>query len=344
MPAASSASVVIEPSMTVSYNLLAPSHKCGALPDSAAPEYHVPRDLVPDDRHLVVHDRAGARLPFSRGIMATSLLATGLATAEAYRMATLLYETLRADAIREIEADELVTRAHALLAEQQGAPVAARWLAWRHAKRVRRPVVISICGAPGVGKSTVATRLAVRLEITRIVTTDTIREVLRTVIPRAVLPELHASSYELVDLHAAMPFAGFDRQGAAVAAATDAVVGRLCTEQRSTLVEGIHVAPGHLSRTAPGHPTGPVVIERLIIEPEEDTHRERLLHRSQVEPLRRGDRGLAEFPIIRAIQDHLVQQAVAGGVPIIDPTGLADLTQSIVDEIVRHTDEDADAG
>jgi 2-phosphoglycerate kinase len=69
-----------------------------------------------------------------------------------------------------------------------------------------------------------------------------------------------------------------------------------------------------------------------------------LLHRSQAEPLRRGHRGLAEFPVIRAIQDHLAEQAVAGGVPIIDPTGLADLTQSIVDEIVHHTDEVADAG
>ena len=304
----------------------------------------MPRDLVPDDRHLVVHDRAGARLPFSRGIMATSLLATGLATAEAYRLATLLYETLRTDAVHEIEADELVARAHALLAEQQGPAVAARWLAWRHAKRVRRPVIISICGAPGVGKSTVATRLAVRLDITHIVTTDTIREVLRTVIPAAVLPELHASSYELVDLDAAMPFTGFDRQGAAVAAATDAVVGRLCTEQRSTVVEGIHVAPGHLSRTAPAHPTGPVVIERLIIEPDEGIHRERLLHRSQAEPLRGGHRGLAEFPVIRAIQDHLVEQAVTGGVPIIDPTGLADLTQTIVEEIVHQPDEVADAG
>ncbi|HSM33447.1 MAG TPA: AAA family ATPase [Anaerolineae bacterium] len=303
----------------------------------------MPRDLVPDDRHLVVHDRAGARLPFSRGIMATSLLATGLPTAEAHRMATLLSEALRADEIQEIEADELVARAHALLAEQQGATVAARWLAWRHAKRVRRPVVISICGAPGVGKSTVATRLAVRLEITRIVTTDTIREVLRTVIPRAVLPELHASSYELVELEATMPFAGFDRQGAAVAAATDAVVGRLCTEQRSTLVEGIHVPPGYLSRTAAAHPTGPVIIERLIIEPDEDTHRERLLHRSLAEPQRGGERSLSHFRVIRAIQDHLVEQARAGGVPIIDPTGLADLTQSIVDEIVHHTAEDADA-
>ena len=213
----------------------------------------VPSDLLPDRGHLVVHDRAGARLPFSRGIMATSLLATGIGTAEAYRLASLLYGRLESDGRREIEADDLVALTHELLVAEASDGIAARWLAWRHAKRVHRPVVVAICGAPGVGKSTVSTRLAVRLEISRIVTTDTIREVLRTVIPAAVLPELHASSFELVRHDSGAGFAGFDRQAAAVAAASDAVVGRLCTEQRSSIVEGVHVVPGFLTRSATPH-------------------------------------------------------------------------------------------
>lgn len=300
----------------------------------------MPRDLVPDEGHLVVHDRAGARLPFSRGIMATSLLATGLATSDAYRLATMLYEELRAEDVREIEGDELADRAHTLLLAQAGEAVAARWRAWRHVKDVRRPIVLAISGAPGVGKSTIATRLAVRLEIDRIVTTDTIREVLRTVIPAAVLPELHASSFELVDLETATPFAGFDRQADAVGAAVNAVVTRLCIEQRSSMVEGIHSAPGCLTRSVGDHPTRPIVIERLIVEPDAALHQERLIHRSHAEPLRRGDRGLAEFATLRAIQDHLIEQAERSGVPVVDTAGLGELTQSIVDEIVRLTSED----
>lgn len=303
----------------------------------------MPRDLLPEDEHLVVHDREGARLPFSRGIMATSLLATGMATVDAHRLASMLYQELRADGRREIEADELVGRAHDLLVAQAGPTVASRWLAWRHAKRVHRPIVLAICGAPGVGKSTIGTRLALRLDITRIVTTDTIREVLRTVIPDTVLPELHASSFELVDIEASSPFAGFDRQASAVAAATRAVVERLATEQRSSIVEGVHVPPGYLSRTASGHATEPVVIERLIVEPDAELHRERLIHRSHAEPLRRGERMLDEFATIRAIQDHLIEQAAASGVQIIDLGGLGELTQSIVDEIVHHTSEGEDA-
>ncbi|MEX1295045.1 MAG: hypothetical protein AB1Z67_02630 [Candidatus Limnocylindrales bacterium] len=300
----------------------------------------VPRDLVPDDTQLVVHDRADSRLPFSRGIMATSLLATGLATAEAYLLATALYEELRADGRREIEADDLVERASAMLEQRAGPVVASRWRAWRHAKRVRRPIVVAIAGAPGVGKSTVATRLAMRLEITRIVTTDTIREVLRTVIPHTVLPELHASSFQLIDLAAAEPFSGFDRQGGSVAAATSAVVARLCIERRSSVVEGIHALPGYLTSAVASHATRPVVIERLIIEPDAELHRERLAHRARTEPLRGGQRGLEQFPIIRAIQDHLVEAAEANGVETVEPAGLGELTQSVVDEIVRATAAD----
>jgi 2-phosphoglycerate kinase len=303
----------------------------------------MPRDLLPDESHLVVHDRAGAFLPFSRGIMATSLLATGMPTAEAYRLASLIVEQLRAEGRRQIEADDLVELTHELLGREADAGIATRWLAWRHAKRVNRPVVLAMCGAPGVGKSTVATRLAVRLEITRIITTDTIREVLRTVIPATVLPELHASSFQLVELDRPSAFAGFDRQADAVAAGTDAVVGRLCTEQRSSIVEGVHLAPGHLTSSITSHPTRPIIIERLIVEPDADLHRERLTHRSHAEPLRRGGRAVEEFETIRAIQGHLVEQASERDVRIIDPAGLGELTQSIVDEIVARTVPERDA-
>jgi 2-phosphoglycerate kinase len=85
-----------------------------------------------------------------------------------------------------------------------------------------------------------------------------------------------------------------------------------------------------------------VVIERLIIEPSETLHHERLAHRAHAEPLRGGDRGLAEFAKIRAIQEHLVDAAKREGVPLVDPDGLGELTQSIVDEIVQATRADPD--
>ena len=48
---------------------------------------------------------------------------------------------------------------------------------------------------------------------------------------------------------------------------------------------------------------------------------------------------LAEFPTIRAIQAHLIEQAEASGVTVVDPGGLGDPTQSIVDEVVCSSGE-----
>ena len=144
--------------------------------------------------------------------------------------------------------------------------------------------------------------------------------------PEAIRPSVRQRDFELVRHETAQPFSGLDRQSEAVGAATNAVVARLCTEHRPSIIEGIHAAPGFLSRTMSGHPTKPIVIERLMVEPNMVLHRQRLTHRSHAEPLRRGDGALAEFPTIRAIQAHFIEQAEANGVTVVDPSGLGELT------------------
>lgn len=287
-----------------------------------------------DDR-IIVHDRRGNGLPFSRGIMATSLLATGIRTEEAYRLASLVQRELLARASREVDAEELVALTHATLDANAADPgIADRWTAWRRAKRSGRPVVISLGGAAGTGKSTLATRLAVRLDITRVVTTDAIRDVLRTVVPDVVLPELHSSTFEVVRPDAPDPFAGFDRQCRAVGAAAVAVADRLADEHRPVIIEGVHLLPGEMTAALAGHPAEPVVVERLIVQASPEHHSDLLQRREVTEPLRRGDRHLSGFDRIRSIQDHLVGAAQRFGVRVVDGGEAGDLTQDIVDEIV----------
>ena len=57
--------------------------------------------------------------------------------------------------------------------------------------------MVLIGGGTGTGKSTVATQLAYSLGITRVSSTDFIRQVLRSVVPEAIAPELSRSSFEL---------------------------------------------------------------------------------------------------------------------------------------------------
>lgn len=289
---------------------------------------------------IIVQDREDNRLPFSRGIMATSLLATGIATEEAYRLASLIQQRLLDAGLREIDAESLVhVTDETLRAEAGHTEIAVRYSAWRRAKRSGRPIVIVLGGAPGTGKSTLATRLAVRLKITRVVTTDAIRDVLRTVIPTNVLPELHASTFDVVLPDGADPFAGFIRQSNAVGAAGVAVAERLADEHRSVILEGVHALPGATTAALHTHAARPVVIERLIVQTGAEQHAELLRRRETSEPLRRGDRHLARLDRIRLIQEHLMDHARRTGTAVIDSGEAGDLTQDIVDEIVRRLDE-----
>ena len=289
---------------------------------------------------ITVLDRADNRLPFSRGIMATSLLATGVATEEAYRLASVVQQRLVAQGMRELDAEQLVELTHdLLLTEAHDGDIADRWTAWRRAKRSGRPIAIVLGGAPGTGKSTLATRLAVRLNIPRVVTTDAIRDVLRTVVPANVLPELHRSTFEVVVPDAADPFSGFLRQCNAVGAAAVAVADRLADEHRSVIIEGVHAVPGATARDLAVHPAAPIVIERLIVQEASDRHADLLRRRATSEPQRRGDRHLAGLDRIRMIQERLRTEALSFGVPIVDGGEAGDLTQDIVDEIVQRLDD-----
>lgn len=273
--------------------------------------------------------------------MATSLLATGISTEEAYRLASVVQGRLLASGRAEVDADELlrITTEAALDEEPDGVDIAQRWEAWRRAKRSGRPAVIVLGGAPGVGKSTLATRLAVRLDITRVVTTDAIREVLRTVIPEVVLPELHQSTFEVIvagpePKNGIDAYAGFRRQCDAVAAATAAVADRLADEHRSVILEGVHLQPGAITAALAEHPADPIIVERLIVHRQADVHGEFLRRRAIDEPLRGGNRHLDNLRRIRAIQDHLERIADHNGVATIDSGAAGDLTQDIVDEMV----------
>lgn len=288
-----------------------------------------------------VQDRSGSGLPFSKGLMATSILATGVSTELAYRIAAEIQRHLGVGGRTRIGSDELSELAVRIVGEHAGPEAATRYRAWRRAKRAGRPVVICIGGAPGVGKSTVATRLAVRLGITRVVTTDTIREVLRTVAPPTLLPELHVSSFESTDGDwSTTGSAAFDRQARAVVAATIAVATRLVGERRDAILEGVHLLPGLVSEAITDHEMRPIVVERILVLDDEELHRSQLSARAVGEPSRAGERHLDGLPSIRALQRRLVEMALEAKVETCDLAHPGDLTQSIIDGVVTQVEGD----
>lgn len=289
---------------------------------------------------VVGHDGSG--LPFSKGKLATGVLATGMETEAAYHIAALVEADLRAKSRTRIGIDELEALTRGVIEHHAGRGLAATYSAWQALHHSGRPIFIVLGGAPGVGKSTIATRLAVRLGITRVVTTDTVREILRTVIAESVLPELHVSTYE--DTHAGVCDhdwrSTFSRQAHAVGEATLALVRRLATEGRNAIIEGVHLMPGRTARGLQGHSMRPLIAEALVTLTDERLHRAHLSARQEEEPGRDGSRHLRHFASIRAMQDLLLREAETQAVPCYDVAEPSDLTSQLVGRILA----DADAG
>jgi 2-phosphoglycerate kinase len=140
-----------------------------------AKQYPLRRDLDYD----VMVGGEGGRLPYSKGIMSQSLMASGLPPNVAYETARSIEVNLKSNQTRSISRENLRRMTYNILKEESTQEHAERYLLWRELKRPKKPLIIMIGGATGVGKSTVAAEVAHRLGITRIICTDIIRSVMR---------------------------------------------------------------------------------------------------------------------------------------------------------------------
>ena len=167
---------------------------------------------------VVVH--RGHGLPYSKGLMSQTLSATGLSPQRAFDLARVIEDRLaeRGEAARWTWPG-CARSPRRCCARPRASRAVRRFRDWNRLDRLDRPLIVMVGGAAGVGKSTLATMLAHRLGITRVIATDVIRQVLRAFFTHEAMPVVHHSAFE-VDLD------GFEEQAELVGTGIEAIVER----------------------------------------------------------------------------------------------------------------------
>jgi 2-phosphoglycerate kinase len=233
-----------------------------------------------------------------------------------------------------------------VLRESAGEQYARRYRRLRDLSRIDKPLVVLIGGTTGVGKSTVATEVAHRLGITRIISTDSIREVMRGIFSRELMPAVYESSYDAWKaLRVPAPqgadpvIVGFREQTAVVSNAIEALIERAVREKESLVVEGIHLVPGYLDLSR--FEESAWVVELMIAVEDDDAHMSHFFIREvQTDGTRPFEKYRVNFDVIRRLGHYIEDLAREHGTPVIvshqlDRT-VADTLETIVDAVIRE--------
>jgi 2-phosphoglycerate kinase len=266
-------------------------------------------------------------------------MVTGLGPAVAYAIANKVEERLVAAGDRIVSEERVAELTLEVLRQEAGEKHAEVFIKWQQVADLDLPIIVLLGGATGVGKSTIATQLATRLGITRVVSTDAVREVLRSAFTKEMFPTLYASSFE-ADKAVRQPIPhsgdrliiGFREQAAAVAVGAQALIDRAIDEGTDLILEGAHLVPGFLEGVESDRA---VIVPLLVTVEDEELHRGHFYRRARDVAQRPGDRYLRNFRKIRRLQKYMVSSALVRQVPIVAHYDLdATLTQ-VIDIVIE---------
>jgi len=293
----------------------------------------------------------GNKVPFSKGLLATTLTATGLPPERAFAVAMDVEWQLLQEQDREVSVERLREMVELVLAQNAGQRYLQRYRTWNRLAREDRPVIVLIGGATGVGKSTIAARVASRLGVVRIISTDSIREVMRAFFSESLMPAIHYSSYD-ADRAVRIPLGsdfdshivGFMGQVEMVNVGVLAVLDRAIKEHTSLVVEGVHIVPGMLATAGARERMEEALFLPMVVSVSDpNLHRSHFIVREQETS---GQRALARylkgFEEIRKIQDFVLGQAETEGTLVVDNVSIDDTVGTVVDalyDLIEETEE-----
>lgn len=279
--------------------------------------------------NLQVTDKAGRNFPYSHSIVARSLVAIGLELEFAHQLARKLEQQLWQLDKKAVNTTLIRKLLKTLLHEEAGEDFAKRYDLIDALKHPKQPLLILIGGTTGVGKSTLAAELAYRLNIPQIVSSDAIRQALRSLINPALSPMLHSSSYaawhierlpgedeKTKKVKPKQVLRAFTVQSKQVGKALLAILERYIQEGLSVVMEGVHLVPGFLNVETLKDAN---IIELVLAQSDEEKHRKNFEAREvKTKKQRSLGKYIEHFREIRVIQEFIVAQAKTQEAPIIE--------------------------
>ncbi len=286
----------------------------------------------------------GDEVPFSKGLMARALVVTGLDPERAYLIARRADRDLAERGAVSLDLDRLGELAAELVGDEEAARTVRRLRRIDALSRLDEPLLLLVGGASGPGKSTSATGAAHRLGITRVTSTDFIRQTMRTFFSREFMPSVHYSSFEAAlaltraeeEESGDAAILGFLDQTRNVLVGVDAALERAATEHWSIVLEGVHLVPGMVDLSQ----RDAFVVQCVVAIEDENLHRSHFWVRDRAtEGLRPLEKYLDSLPQIREIQDYLVERAHRHDVPVIYNESLDEAIGDVLDLVLRRADQ-----
>lgn len=276
--------------------------------------------------------------PFSKGILARSLNVADIGSERAYDIASDIECELIKDNVDEISSYGLASVVLNHL-KRTNPKVAKKYENWRSLRVSKKPLIILIGGASGVGTSSMAFELASRLRLKNLISTDMIREVMRKIVSKELSPVIHKSSF---DAHESIRtpsirvdpiIEGFISHVDVVNVGIEAIIERSVKEGISTIIEGVHVVPGFIRQDL--MEKNNIIIFTLTVD-DEESHKQRFYSRCRQPWVKRSlDRYMENFDTIRKTQKFLVEQAKINDVRVIDNVDISDTIDIMVNDILE---------
>jgi len=280
-------------------------------------------------------------LPYSKGLMARALIAAGVAADRAYALARAIELDLAEQGERTVDLERFQELAHKILGDDDGARATRRLRRYRELQALDLPIIILIGGSTGTGKSTVATEVAHRLGITRVTSTDFIRQTMRAFFSAEFMPSIHHSSFEAgasaPDSATGDPtINGYIDQCRNVNVGVNAAIQRSLTEGWSMVLEGVHLVPGMLPLDIEG-----ALVLHVILEIEsEEAHRTHFHIRDLATGgLRAMDKYLSRLEEIRKVQSFLVSRAEREGVHVVKNAKVERAIGEVIELVMALADD-----